>query len=77
MEVYRLSHPKLEMIIKKMEKGKDFDLTRSEYIILTGCDIPQEKNYTEKRSAVAQRAREHGYDVIVIPERLVFKKHSK
>ena len=41
---------------------------------MTGIDIPKSKYYTEKRSAVAKRAKEYGYTLTVIPERLVFSK---
>ena len=57
-----------------MESGEDFTLSRPEYLKLTGVDIPQDKSYTEKRSAVAKRAKECGYVLEVIPEQLVFKR---
>lgn len=66
--------PNLDLIIKMLEKGKTFRITRAEYIKLTGADIPQQKSYTEKRSAVAKQAHEYGYDIEVIPEILIFKR---
>ena len=66
--------PNLDLVIKMFEKGKTFRITRAEYIKLTGADIPQQKSYTEKRSAVAKRAHDFGYDVEVIPEVLIFNK---
>ena len=66
--------PELNGIKKRMDKGKDFQLTRTQYIQLTGIDIPQDKSYTERRSAVAKAADEKGYTVEVIEERIIFKK---
>ena len=68
--------PKLDKIVSKMEAGKDFTLSRSQYLQLTGTDIPQNRSYTEKQSAVAKCAKEHGYVVVVIPEVLEFIKKS-
>ena len=42
--------PNLLSIEPLFKKGNDFKLTRQEYIKKTGIDIPQDKNYTEKRS---------------------------
>jgi len=69
-----MGKPKLDIIKEKIMNGKDFELTRAQYYSLTGADIPQNKNYTEKRSAVAKLAREFEYEVIIIPERIQFKK---
>ena len=68
------TRPNLIQIEKRMQNGKNFTLTRADYIKLTGVDIPQDKYYTERRSAVARRARDNGYVIEVIPEKLVFKK---
>lgn len=68
------NRPELNGIKKRMDKGKDFQLTRTQYIQLTGIDIPQDKSYTERRSAVAKAADEKGYTVEVIEERIIFKK---
>lgn len=69
-----MSAPKLEKIIKIMEKGKDFELTNEEYRTETGLDIPKGKDYVEKRSAVAQRAKEHGFSIEYTPAKIKFKK---
>lgn len=69
-----MARPKLDAIVRKLDMGKDFSITRQEYINLTGSDVPQDKNYTEKRSAIAKRAIERGYELKVIPERLEFHK---
>ena len=66
--------PVLDGIKKRMTKGKDFQLTRTQYIQSTGIDIPQDKSYTEKRSAIAKVANENGYEVEVIEEIIKFRK---
>ncbi len=69
-----MKKPDLTKIENKMESGKDFTITREQYLKLTGADIPQKKSYTEKDSAVAKRAKKMGYTITVIPEKLVFSK---
>ena len=69
-----MRNPKLIKIIEILEKGKEFCLTRQEYIRLTGADIPQSKYYTEKSSAIARRAKSYGFKVVVIPEIIKFEK---
>ena len=66
--------PNLDNIKLMFEEGENFSLNRSKYINLTGVDIPQNKSYTEKRSAVARCADEYGYYVVVVPEVLEFRK---
>ena len=67
-------HPDLAPIIEMLQQGQNFRIDRKQYIKYTGIDIPQDRNYTEKRSSVAKKAREFGYDLRVIPETLVFTK---
>ncbi|MCR5796950.1 MAG: hypothetical protein K6G63_03425 [Eubacterium sp.] len=69
-----MKKPDLSKLISKMKKGSDFTITRSQYIAWTGIDIPQSKSYTEKKSAIAKRATEMGYEVKVIPEQLAFRR---
>lgn len=69
-----MKKPKLDKITDLFKSGQDFELSRSEYIKLTGADIPQSKSYTEKRSAVAKRANEYGYSLEIVPEIIAFKK---
>ena len=69
-----MAKPRLESIISRMDMGCDFSMTRQEYIRATGADIPQNKYYTEKNSAVAKKAHERGFNVIVIPEKIEFHK---
>ena len=66
--------PKLDKIVSKMGEGKDFTLSRNQYLKMTGTEPPKDKWYTEKRSLVARCAEEHGYVVAVIPEVLEFRK---
>ncbi len=67
--------PNLSKIEEFMIKGKDFSLNRTEYIRYTGIDLPQGKNYTEKKSALARKAMEYGYVVEVVPE--IIKLHKR
>lgn len=69
--------PDLAGIRRQMAKGKDFQLTRDQYIRSTGIDIPQNKSYTENDSAVAKAAKENGYELEVVEERLLFKKKGR
>ncbi|MDO4459050.1 MAG: hypothetical protein Q4C42_03050 [Clostridia bacterium] len=69
-----MARPKLDKIVNLFDNGKDFEMTRSQYISYTGADIPQNKRYTEEKSAIARKAFEYGYEVKVIPERLEFHK---
>ena len=71
-----LKHPKLDKIEDKLLTGNDFVLSRAQYIRLTGIDIPEDKSYTEKRSAVARKAKAYGYVITVIPEKLEFRRIS-
>ena len=48
-----MSQPKLGQIIEMLEKGENFELTNQQYKKKTGLNIPVDKSYTEKRSAVA------------------------
>lgn len=58
----------------KFNSGKDFILTRQQYINAVGKDIPQDKRYTETKSAISKEARSYGYTINVVPEKLVFSK---
>ena len=68
--------PNLKEIEEKFELGADFSLSRKQYIELTGVDIPQDKYYTEKCSAIAKTAGRYGYRITVIPEVLQFQKEN-
>ena len=64
--------PDLSRIIYMMEKQERFELTDVQYRRNTGADIPKDKSYTEKRSAVAKKAKEYGYEIEVVPKRVIF-----
>lgn len=66
--------PKLDKIEERLKQNKNFEITRDNYVSLTGTDTPQNKNYTEKRSAVSKIAAKYGYSVRVKTEILVFEK---
>ena len=70
-----MKKPKMDEIVKKLETGLNFSVNRAEYISITGVDIPQNKSYTEKKSAVAKKANEYGYVITVIPEVIQFTKN--
>lgn len=67
-------HPDLSKIEKMFLEGNNFHLSRQQYINYTGIDIPQNKSYTQTKSAIAKKAQEYGYYVEVIPEKLIFRK---
>lgn len=64
--------PDFSGIGKSMKAGEDFSLTKTQYLISTGKSLPLDRSYTEKRSAVARFAKEHGYCVQVVPEVIRF-----
>lgn len=69
-----MSHPKLHSIDILLKKGEDFSLTLAQYRQKTGADFPKEKYYAENRSAIAKKAKEYGFKVVVIPQYVEFKK---
>ena len=69
-----MAHPKLDKIEKMLEKGKDFELSNEQYKTRTGADFPKSRYYAEKNSAVAKKAKEYGYYIEVIPQRILFIK---
>lgn len=66
--------PDLTSIDKMFEKGKNFTLTRDKYIKLTGADTPQNAYYTKNNSALAKHAQKYGYEIEIIPEKIVLRK---
>lgn len=69
-----MKNPKLGKIINLMERGADFDLTNQQYKTKTGAEFPKSKSYAEKRSAVARTAKEYGFQIEVIPQKIKFRK---
>ncbi|MBR1624334.1 MAG: hypothetical protein IJ676_01185 [Clostridia bacterium] len=68
--------PDMSRIEKLFLAGNSFYLSRQQYISYTGADIPQNKSYTQAKSAIAKKAQEYGYSIEVIPEKLVFRKNG-
>ena len=66
--------PDLRKIDNLFSKGKDFTLTRNRYLSLTGADTPQDMYYTKNKSAIAKHAKSYGFEIEVIPEKLIFHK---
>lgn len=66
--------PKFDKIIELFQKGRNFELTAEQYKSKTGAEFPKGKSYAEKRSAVAKRATEYGYEITVVPLRIQFRK---
>lgn len=71
-----MKKPDLTKIIKKMEGGNNFVISGSQYQDYTGTDIPKKKYYAEKQSAIAKKAKEMGYK-IVLTEKMEFIKEGK
>lgn len=68
------TRPNLSGIEEMMRSNKDFSLTSVQYEHSTGIPLPKDKSYTEKRSAVAKCARQHGFRVEVVPATIQFIK---
>ena len=69
-----MATPKLDKIEKQMKAGETFSLTNSQYKKSTGLDIPKDTSYLIKRSAVAKKARENGYRIVVHERQISFEK---
>ena len=67
-----MRNPDLSKIVGLLEKQEEFELTDIQYKRKTGAEIPKDKSYTEKRSAVAKKAKEYGFEIEVIPKRIIF-----
>lgn len=70
----RMGRPNLEKIERLFEKNEGFSLTVDQYKQKTGTDFPKEKYYAENRSAIAKKAKEYGFEVLVIPHHIEFRK---
>ena len=66
--------PNLSKVELLFKEGRSFKLSREQYIEKTGADIPQEKSYTENKSAIAKMAKNYNFSTEVIPEILIFTK---
>lgn len=63
--------PKLDLIEKLLQNGKDFSLTDESYNKKTGAWLPRNKSYTEKKSALANLCKEYGFKVVVVQSKKV------
>lgn len=59
-----IANPNFDRIITQLDSGQSFSLTNSQYKKSTGFDIPKSTWYLLNQSAVAKRAKEHGYKLI-------------
>lgn len=66
--------PKLDKIIKMLESGEEFSLTDSQYKRKTGLKIPKNNTYVVKNSAIAKKAKEYGYKLVLQERTLTFEK---
>ncbi len=71
-----MATPNLDKIEKQMKTGETFSLTNSQYKKSTGLDIPKDAIYLIKRSAVAKKARENGYKIVVHERQISFEKEE-
>lgn len=69
-----MRYPNLAKIEKMLDKGEDFSLTMEQYKQKTGADFPKDKHYAENKSAIAKKAEDRGFKVVVIPSHIEFKK---
>ncbi len=71
-----MSSPNLEKIIELLESGEQFSLTESQYQKNTGLNIPKNNTYLVKNSAVARKAKEYGYKLVVQERTILFEKEE-
>lgn len=69
-----MSRPDLKGIIKQFEAGQPFSLTDSQYKKSTGQSLPKSVYYLLKGSAVARKAKDYGYKLIVQERTVRFEK---
>lgn len=68
--------PNLERIIELLESGEQFSLTENQYQRETGLNIPKNNTYLVKNSAVARKAKEYGYKLILQERTILFEKEE-
>lgn len=56
-------HPNLSQIEDIMKKGNNFSMTEEEYERSTGAPLPKGDSYLQKKSAVAKRAKDVGFQI--------------
>ncbi len=66
--------PKLEKIIELMESGEPFSLTDNQYKSKTGLNIPKSNTYLVNNSAIARKAKEYGYKLVLQERQISFER---
>ncbi len=66
--------PKFTELFPLFEANSDFSLTEEQYEQMTGAPLPKETYYLLKKSAVAKRAAEHGFKLVLNKRTISFKK---
>ena len=71
-----MSKPNLAKIIELLESGEQFSLTESQYETKTGSNVPKDNTYLVKKSAVARKAKEYGYRLVLQERTILFEKEQ-
>ena len=66
--------PKLENLENLFNSGLCFELTDTQYEKKTGVPLPKQPYYLVKKSALAKKAKENGYQLKLIEKRVIFTK---
>jgi len=66
--------PDLDALNYLFENGNDFQITGKLYEEKAGAPLPKDKNYIIKKSALAKKAREKGFEIIKVEEKPVIEK---
>lgn len=69
-----MSAPNLEKIIELLESGEPFSLTENQYKRKTGLNIPKNNTYLVNDSAVARKAKEYGYKLVLQERQISFER---
>jgi len=56
------------------DKGKDFQLTNTQYEERVGAKLPKDGYYLRKKSLLAARAKEKGYVITEVKEKAVIER---
>lgn len=66
--------PKLDALDDLFAAGKDFQISDRLYEEKTGAALPKTKTYLLNRSALAQKAKDMGYEILCIEEKPVIER---
>ena len=61
---------------KMLEASSNFSLTEKQYKNMTGRDMPKDKSYIERRSALSRYLAKIGYKAIVQEKTISFVKEN-